>query len=147
MSSGGEPAGGPFARLLARQLECNPRTWAALRARGVDETTQLVIDFAFTAPGKQQADELLTALRRQTNFAAEVRAEGSRPRRLWRVVGRTQPSTASVAMLDDWVTFMVTTGAEHGGCRFDGWGVAVPERPAADQPPARRDGGEGTDVA
>ncbi|HVL31679.1 MAG TPA: ribonuclease E inhibitor RraB [Solirubrobacteraceae bacterium] len=125
--SGG--AGEGFRRLLARHLETNPRTWAALRSRGVDETTPLVIDFAFTAPGRRQADELVSVLRERTNFPCEARAEGPPLRRRWRVAGHTRPSTASAEMLDDWVTFMATVGAEHG-CRFDGWGAAVPERPA-----------------
>jgi len=115
-----------FKRLLAQQLEMNPRTWSALEERGVGVKTLLVIEFSFTAPGKQQARHLLKVLRTRTNFTSEVIAEGSLLKRQWRVVGHTKPSTASVAMLNDWVTFMVTLGAEHGGCRFDGWGVKVP---------------------
>jgi hypothetical protein len=116
-----------FKRLLAQQLEMNPRTWTALEARGVDAKTLLVIDFAFTAPGKQEARHLVEVLRQRTSFACEVVAAGSRLKRHWRVVGHTKPSTASVEMLNDWVTFMVTLGAKHGGCRFDGWGVKVPD--------------------
>jgi hypothetical protein len=122
-----EPSDDAFQRLLAQQLEMNPRTWAALEERGVDARTPLVIDYAFTAPGRRQAEELVTVLRARTNFASEAVAEGPRLKRRWRVVGHTQPATASVEMLNDWVTFMVTVGAKNGACRFDGWGVKVPE--------------------
>jgi hypothetical protein len=122
-----EPSDDRFQRLLEQQLEMNPRTWAALEQRGVDARTPLVIDYAFTAPGKRQAKELVRVLLVRTNFASELVAEGPRLRRRWRVVGHTQPATASVEMLNDWVTFMVTLGAKNGACRFDGWGVKVPE--------------------
>jgi hypothetical protein len=123
-----------FRRLLEQQLEMNPRTWAALRDKGVDEKTLLVIEFSFTAPGRTAARNLMKVLRARTNFSAEILSSGSLLKRQWRIVGHTQPSTASVEMLDDWVTFMVTLGAKHGDCRFDGWGVKVPERkPSGEQ--------------
>ena len=125
-----------FRRLLEQQLEMNPRTWSALEERGIDARTLLVIEYSFTAPGKRAARDLVKVLRERTNFTAEVICEGPWLRRHWRVVGHTQPATASVEMLNDWVTFMVTLGAKHGACRFDGWGVKVPEA----QPP--EDGGE-----
>jgi hypothetical protein len=123
-----EPSDDRFHRLLAQQLEMNPRTWSALEERGVDTRTPLVIDYSFTAPGRRQARELETVLRARTNFSSEVIAEGPRLRRRWRVVGHTQPATASVEMLNDWVTFMVKTGYTHA-CRFDGWGAEVPDAP------------------
>jgi hypothetical protein len=117
-----------FKKLLAQQLEMNPRTWAALEEKGVDEQTLLAIEFSFTAPGKQAARTLIKVLKTRTNFVTELLADGTRWKRHWRVVGHTQPSTASLEMLNDWVTFMVTLGANNGDCRFDGWGVKVPER-------------------
>jgi hypothetical protein len=123
-----------FHRLLAQQLEMNPRTWAALLDKGIDEQTLLVIEFSFTAPGKQAARNLVKILRARTNFVTEIIADGSLLKRHWRIVGYTQPSTASIEMLDDWVTFMVTLGAKNGDCRFDGWGVKLPERPPHAQP-------------
>ena len=116
-----------FKRLLAQQLEMNPRTWAALEEHGVDEQSLMVIEFSFTAPGKKQATELVNTLRRRTTFSADVLREGTLLKRHWRVVGHTLPSTVSIAMLDDWVTFMVTLGAKYGSCRFDGWGVRMPD--------------------
>lgn len=129
-----EPSDDRFRRLLAQQLEMNPRTWAALQERGVDTRTPLVIEYSFTAPGRREARALMTVLRARTNFTSEVIAEGPRLRRRWRVVGHTQPATASVEMLDDWVTFMVTLGAKNGACRFDGWGVKLPDAQTRNAP-------------
>ncbi|HUR84325.1 MAG TPA: ribonuclease E inhibitor RraB [Solirubrobacteraceae bacterium] len=124
----------PFLRLLDRQLEMNPRTWAALEQRGVTSQTLIVIDFYFTAPSKDAAKYLVRILRQRTSFACEVHPEGPRLKRTWRVIGQTKPSTASVQMLNDWVTFMVTLGAKNGESRFDGWGVKVPEAQAGTAP-------------
>lgn len=116
-----------FQALLDNQLQMNPQTWAALQARGVDENTLLIIDFAFTAKGKAEAQTLADFLREKTTFSSVARPErGTRFRKRWIVRGRTKPSTTSLEMLNDWVTFMVKTGYTHA-CRFDGWGVEVPE--------------------
>lgn len=123
-----------FRELLAQQLEMNPRTWSALEQRGVGPTTMLVFEYSFTAPGKRAASQLQKTLHARTNFSADMLGEGSRLKRHWRVVGHTQPSTASIDMLNDWVTFMVTLGAKHGECRFDGWGVHVPDAQPEGEP-------------
>ena len=132
-----EPGDDRFKRLLAQQLEMNPRTWSALEERGIDARTPLVIEYSFTAPGRREARSLVTVLRARTNFSADVIPEGSRLKRQWRVVGHTQPATASIEMLNDWVTFMVTLGAKNGECRFDGWGVKVPEARPVPAPDAQ----------
>lgn len=121
-----------FRTLLAKQLEMNPRTWAALEERGVGATTFLLIEYSFTAPGRRAANQLKKALGERTTFTAEVLGEGSALKRHWRVVGHTQPSTISLEMLNDWVTFMVTLGAKNGECRFDGWGVQLGGAPPQD---------------
>jgi hypothetical protein len=116
-----------FQALLDNQLQMNPQTWAALQARGVGENTLLIIDFAFTAKGKAEAQSLAEFLREKTTFSSLARPErGTSFRKRWIVRGRTKPSTTSLEMLNDWVTFMVKTGYTHA-CRFDGWGVEVPE--------------------
>jgi len=124
-----------YKGLLANQLEMNPQTWAHLQARGVDEQTLLVLDFYYTAPGKEEADALVAFLSEKTTFSVQAVGErGSFLKKRWRVGGRTKPSTTSLAMLNDWVTFMVNAGAKHGRCHFDGWGVEIsatrPDTPA-----------------
>jgi Regulator of ribonuclease activity B len=123
-----------FHRLLEQQLAMNPQTWSALEERGIDARTLLVIEFSFTAPGRRQARQLVKVLRARTNFSADIVGDGPLLKRHWRVVGHTQPATASVEMLNDWVTFMVTLGAKNGACRFDGWGVKLPETQPGEAP-------------
>ena len=52
-----------FDKLLAQQLEMNPRTWSALEERGIGLTTLLVIEYSFTAPGRRAARDLVKVLR------------------------------------------------------------------------------------
>ncbi len=42
------------------------------------------------------------------------------------VIGKTQPTTVSLDILNEWVRSMVLAGAEKGPCEFDGWGAEVP---------------------
>jgi len=39
-----------YERLLQGHLSVNPKSWEALQARGVDESTPLQLDFEYTAP-------------------------------------------------------------------------------------------------
>jgi hypothetical protein len=41
-------------------------------------------------------------------------------RREWIVTGWTRETAL---ILNQWVAWMVTAGAEHGPCKFDGWGA------------------------
>jgi len=135
-----------FEALLANQLQMNPQTWAQLQARGADETTLLVLDFFYTAPGESQAQALVAFLQEKTTFSVEAVLErGTFRRKRWRVVGKTMPSTTSIAMLNDWVTFMVKAGAKHGMCHFDGWGVEIPEPYTAAERVAKSEEPSGAD--
>lgn len=104
--------------VLARQLELNEATWARLREHGVDEETELRLDFFYVAPNEDAANELAGYLRRETDY--EVSVEDAT------VTGTTQPTTVSASVLDEWATWMVTAGYQYGRCEFDGWGAEVP---------------------
>jgi hypothetical protein len=96
----------------------NPETWGALREHGVTEQTELRLDFFYMAPDRESAETLARFLRDETDYEVEANAEG--------VAGSTQTTTVSAEVLDDWVTWMVLAGHEHGRCEFDGWGAEVP---------------------
>ena len=106
--------------VLARQLAMNAQTWATLRGYGVDESTELVLDFFFVAPSEHAAWELAAFLRGETDYTITVSAA-----RIG-VKGSTQPTAVSLEILDQWVDWMVSAGAEYGECEFDGWGAQVP---------------------
>ena len=107
---------------LRQQLAMNRETWKKLQEHGVDETTELRLDFFYDGPGEAEANELAAFLRAETDYEVAVDPEEG-----WAVNGTTRATTISLEILDDWVRWMVAAGAEHGGCEFDGWGAQVPE--------------------
>jgi Regulator of ribonuclease activity B len=106
----------------------NPQTWAALQEHGVDESTQLRLDFFYMAPGESEAQVLATYLRDETDYDISVNGtkKGMLSKKEWSVTGSTQPTTVSLDILNQWVRWMVVAGAENGGCDFDGWGAQAP---------------------
>ena len=116
-----------YRALLAKHLVMNEETWARLRARGVSETTDLRLDFSYSAADRPSAESLKNVLAEQTDYDLEIQSAGTFAKR-WRVSGSTQPTAISNAILDQWVDWMVTAGL-HQNCEFDGWGTQVPTSP------------------
>jgi hypothetical protein len=113
-----------YRRVLARQLTMNEQTWARLCAHGVTEASLLRLDFAFLAPDQRAAEALRTILVEQTDYDVTVQPAPSSSRHAWSVTGTTQGTTVSLVILDQWVDWMVTAGAEND-CEFDGWGTRI----------------------
>jgi hypothetical protein len=114
---------------LTRQLQMNPATWEALQKHGVTEESQLRLDFFFNAPSKPKAEQLAAFLRTEIDYDVVIgqhKKKGLLAKPGWTVEGKTQPTSASLEILNDWVTWMVGAGAEHGACQFDGWGTQPP---------------------
>jgi hypothetical protein len=110
---------------IAHQIRMNRETWAALQAHGVDEDTELKLDFFYFAPGETEAQKLAAFLYDETDYDVEAKPP-SGDVQSWMVVGTTQPTTLTPGILDEWVQWMVVAGARNGGCEFDGWGAEVP---------------------
>lgn len=113
---------------IASQQAMNRTSWVELQKHGVDETTDVGLEFFYVAPGEEEAARLVEYLRDETDY--DVRAvshkKGAFSRRTWIVTGKTRPTTISLEVLDEWVQWMVAAGAANGGCEFDGWGAQVP---------------------
>ena len=107
-----------YEEILEKQIAMNRQTWAALQKHGVTEESQLRSEFSFDAPSRQAADRLCALLQEQTDYNAKVESGGSFLRRQWRVEGRTQNTAVSPAILDQWVTWMISAGKEQS-CDFD----------------------------
>jgi hypothetical protein len=103
----------------------NPQTWAALQEHGIGESSDLRLDFFYVAAGQVEAEALGEFLRDETDYHVDVHGikKGMLSKKQWSVKGSTQPTTVSLDILNQWVTWMVAAGAEHGGCEFDGWGA------------------------
>ena len=59
--------------ILQSQLAMNAKTWQALQHHGVDEETEVRLDFFYEAPDLDSANELATFLTAETDY--EVRAD------------------------------------------------------------------------
>jgi hypothetical protein len=113
---------------LAFQLATNPQTWEVLLDNGVGEGTELQLDFFYLAPSQGQAETLVRFLRDETDYDVEAvpNKKGRFSKTTWTVSGNTQPTTVSLPILNEWVSWMVAAGADHGQCQFDGWGAEIP---------------------
>jgi hypothetical protein len=130
------PEPDPYERVLQAHLNVNPKSWEALRARGVDEQTPLQLDFQFTAPGEAEVRSLMNFLRTSTDYTYQggARDQNDGTRR-WLVLGTTSPSTWSLERLNAWVADMAAWGRDNGPAQFDGWGVQAPApQPAGGRP-------------
>ncbi|MGI8729242.1 MAG: ribonuclease E inhibitor RraB [Solirubrobacteraceae bacterium] len=117
-----------FERLLQAHLEVNPKSWAALQARGVGDTTPVQLDFEFTADDEAATRSLMRFLGANTDYdykgGARNEDDGSQR---WMVLGETSPMTLTLDGLNDWVARMTAYGRDHGPAVFDGWGARLPE--------------------
>jgi uncharacterized SAM-dependent methyltransferase len=106
----------------------NPQTWNAMVERGVTNKTALQLDFAYAAPGEEEAHQLSTFLLSETDYTVRVASaqEGALSSTVWFVEGNTNETELSLEILNDWVRWMVLAGAENGHCEFDGWGAQLP---------------------
>ena len=102
---------------LAGELAQNARTWAILRRLGVEEGTELPLDFFFETAGPEGDAELAAHLREVAGYDVVLEPGG--------VKGRTEPMGLSPAALDEWVLAMLQTGCDHGACAFAGWTATV----------------------
>jgi len=104
--------------VIERQLSKTRATWEELELHGVTDSTELRLDFTYEAPTGEAAGELSAFLRSAIDY--DVRADVAS------VTGTTKPSALSLAVIDDWVAWMVRAGDEHGRCKFAGWGTTLP---------------------
>jgi hypothetical protein len=117
-----------YERVLRSHLTINPKSWEALRERGIDETTPLRLDFEFTAPGEDEVRSLMRHLRAVTDYEFQGGARNQKDgTQRWLLLGSTSPATWSLQRLNDWVTEMTAHGRDHGPAVFDGWGVQTPD--------------------
>ncbi len=109
-----------YKELQNHQIEMTPKTWERLQANGVTEETELVLDFMYYSPNKDDAQSLKDFLR-DYETTIEKKENGD----LWIIKGKTSPTKVSLDILLQWVDYMVAAGWDHD-CYFDGWGAEVP---------------------
>lgn len=106
---------------LGWQLRAARETWARLRERGVSEGSELELDFFYAAPTSARASELMRFLEQETDYEVQVATE----RDEWILRGHTQRAPMSLAVIEQWIGWMVGVGLRFE-CVFDGWGAETP---------------------
>ncbi len=102
--------------LLDSQLAMTKATWERLAAHGVTESAELALDFSYRVPCYERANEFKRFLEDETDYTVHVVAVEER----WRVSGTTRPTKVTLAILEEWVDWMVDAGSRFD-CSFDGW--------------------------
>ncbi len=106
---------------LNHQLDMLDVTWEQFVENGVDENSELNLEFMFLAPSKEMALSLSNAL---DDYQTEIKSEGLFKKK-WFVEGATDPTNVSKEILVQWLEFMISKGWEFG-CEFDGFGASMP---------------------
>lgn len=106
---------------LTEQIALTRATWARLQELGVIDGSELQLDFFYAAPTSARATQLQLFLEQQTDYEAQVTAD----RDQWILRGQTQRAPLSLAIVEQWVDWMVTAGLRFE-CVFDGWGAEAP---------------------
>ena len=106
--------------VLDRQLSMTKATWSRLVEHGATDGTTLALDFFFKAPSIQRANELQEFLKQETDYTVGITADKDE----WTVYGSTQPTDVSLAVLQQWVDWMVSAGFRFDAV-FDGWGAEI----------------------
>jgi hypothetical protein len=109
------------ADYLRDQLTRTRMTWFKLREHGVTDGSELQLDFFYAAPTNSRAEELKAFLQQETDYETRVTAD----RDQWIVRGHTQRVALSLAIVEQWVDWMLNVGLQFE-CVFDGWGAEVP---------------------
>lgn len=117
-----------YDQLLELQLRKNRDLWANLQEH-LGDGDELRLGFVYLAPGEEEAQALVTFLRRETDYDADVRSrldgDGDDAEMAWFVMGTTQPTPLTIDVLDDWVEWMIAAGAAEGPCAFDSWAAQL----------------------
>lgn len=112
-----------YEQLLELQLRRNRDRWAELREHDVEQDSELRLGFLYLAPGEAEATALVALLREETDYAVRARTHPDDDG--WVVIGSTQPTPISLALLDGWVEWMIAAGATAGPCAFDSWAAQL----------------------
>jgi hypothetical protein len=109
-----------FKENLAKQLEMNKTTIARLREVGLQNDSDVELDFCYVAPNEITGHKLADSLKRMSNWKIETGySDGS-----FIIQGTTGKFQFSNDAINQWVKEMCERGQEHQ-CVFDGWGASV----------------------
>jgi hypothetical protein len=117
-----------YQQRLEEWLKISNDQWEQLLGFGVEDGTELDLDYSFSTEAEESARAFATAFQQRYGTQPEVRfleADDIGPA-IWAIHGTTPPTPSSLAFLNSWVEDLVRLGAMHN-CLFEGWGTYPPQ--------------------
>lgn len=105
--------------ILARQLAMTDETWERMLQVGFVPERPISLEFFYLFGSKAEAEGLRDFLSGEVEYESVVHAHADE----WKLSGRTTEGIVNIAVLREWVEWMVLAGFQFGGV-FDGWGAA-----------------------
>ena len=110
------------AEIVDELAQMNSDDWSTFVSSTT--TTEVQVEFAFSAPQEQAAQSLAEDLRSEASY--EVRTKEPQDELDdWGVSGVTPGVSVTEAGLQQWVERLAAYGVDHDGCVLDGWAVVL----------------------
>ena len=110
-----------YQEIIENQLAMNQISWQKLVQNGLTSDDEVRLDFWYYTTNKENAESLKVFLQNETDYEVSIEASNNSVRS---INGQTQKTEISLAILNEWVEWMVLAGQEFE-CQFDGWGVQL----------------------
>jgi tetratricopeptide (TPR) repeat protein len=110
-----------FKATVQKQKEMNTQTLTQLRKYGVENESELKLEFFFYTDRQDKASNLAIELKK-LNYNIETIDKSAGDPKLWAVTGWTTPIKMDVKSVTEWTEQMCKIGFEND-CDFDGWGT------------------------
>lgn len=111
-----------FKENTKNQSEMNGQTLGVLSQHGVNQQSELKLDYSFYTNKKEKAEELNSELKTKKYETSDIIKEN----RYWRIQGWTLKIKMDNNSIDNWTNEMCLLGYKHD-CEFDGWGT-IPQQ-------------------
>jgi tetratricopeptide (TPR) repeat protein len=110
-----------FKKSVIRQREMNDQTLTQLSKYGVNDQSQLTLEFFFYTDKQDKASNLAIELKK-LNYNIETVDKSAGDSNLWIVTGWTTPIKMDLSAVTKWTEQMCKIGFDND-CDFDGWGT------------------------
>ncbi len=117
-----------YQKVLDEWIEINREQWDALCAHGVEDGTELNLDYSFSTAEEATAQGFAQAFEKRYGYASEIQFfpyESPEEPAVWAIQGSTPSTKTNLEFLNKWVEELVLFGAEHD-TMFEGWGAYPP---------------------
>lgn len=110
-----------FKKSVVKQKEMNSQTLTQLSKYGVDDKSQLSLEFFFYTDKQDKASNLAIELKK-LNYGLETVDKSAGDPKIWVITGWTTPIKMDIGSVTNWTEKMCQIGFDND-CDFDGWGT------------------------